>query len=46
MEENRLDELSEMAAADPTAASAATDPVPVGKAELRRSLDAAVAGLA
>ena len=41
VEEERLDQLSEMAASDPTAA---TNPVPVGKAELRQILDAAMAG--
>jgi alcohol dehydrogenase class IV len=41
VEEERLDELAEMAAADPTAA---TNAVPVGPAELRKILDAAMAG--
>ncbi len=43
VEENHLDELSEMTAADSTAA---TNPVLVGNAEVRQILDAAMARLA
>ncbi len=41
VEESRLDELSVMAAADPTAAG---NPVKAGAAEMRQMLDAAMAG--
>lgn len=41
IEEARLDELSRMAAADPTAGG---NPVPVGAAELRKMYEAALAG--